>query len=325
MKCIPLVCVLLVGMALAQGLRAMGGSCRATQDPAVGEAGEKPGQGGESKTVEPKTVETLTLEMVCEKVGTKVPRDPDESLDAGGAFDRKDRSVFWLLGTTRCDTPAELRKRLAACMRAKPGTNLVLAAGPGVCWQEVFEMYLLAVEVGVGYMRFPGEWKDHHHPCQMGAVRVPTSDDGLVSAPGPFWSWLLSATEDRPWVAEFQVLQDGKVRVDGEILFDPKVDKSDRHRLTEFLAKLAAGAEARGEVGEPFGNGVTTRVVSSRVLLRADKWADWQSVYLLMKDMTECKPALLSFHLAAGAQKRVRKEPPVENGTVENGTVEKAK
>jgi hypothetical protein len=42
-----------------------------------------------------------------------------------------------------------------------------------------------------------------------------------------------------------------------------------------------------------------------------------------MKDMTECKPALLSFHLAASAQKRVRKEPGLEKGPVEKGPVEK--
>jgi hypothetical protein len=343
MKCIPIVCVLLVVVALAQGLRAAGGSCRAMQDPAVGEAGEKPGRGAQSKTVESKTVETLTLEMVCENAGAKVPRDPGKSLDAGGAFDRKDRSVFWLLGATRCDTPAELRKRLGARIWAKPGTNVVLVAGPSVCWQEVFEMFLLGVEVGGLHMRFPGEWKEH--PCQLGVVMVPTSDDGLVSAPGPLVSWGLSAAEQGhqgSWVAEFQVLQDGKVRVDGEILFDPKVDKSDRHRLTDLLAKVAvraeqlaartamlvARAEAQGEEGQTLGDGaigdgVTTRVFSSRVLLRADKWADWQSVYLLMKDMTECKPALLSFHLAASAQKRVRKEPGLEKGPVEKGPVEK--
>lgn len=310
--------VLLVVIALAQGLRAEEVACRAMQDPAASKRVENPEQGAES----------LTLEMVCVNAGTKVPRDPGKTLDAGGAFDRKDRSGFWLVETTRCDTQAELRKRLRARIRAKPDTNLVLVAGPGVCWQEVFALFLLWQEVDGRRMRFPGEWKEH--PCQMGMVMVPTSDDGLVSAPGPFWSWLLPAAEHRPWAAEFQVLQDGKVRVDGEILFDPKVDKSDRHRLTEFLAKLAARAEVHGEVGELFGDGVTTRVVSSRVLLRADQWADWQSVYLLMKDLTECKPAVLSFTLAASERKRTRKEPEpekqgAEKGTVEKGTVEKAK
>ena len=49
-----------------------------------------------------------------------------------------------------------------------------------------------------------------------------------------------------------------------------------------------------------------------------------------MKDLTECKPAVLSFTIAASERKRTRKEPEpekqgAEKGTVEQGTPEKAK
>lgn len=235
---------------------------------------------------------SITVEIVCERQGERKARQDAANRDTEH-YDLVDRSVFWLVGKTRYSTRDDLLIALGDLSKERPGAELKMVAGPQIRWQDIIFLFEKLAVVNYTTMRLPGEWKVH--PYAMGLEPRPPTDGKAIIGPVTTTPWL--APSERKHVTELRMDQEGRITMDGTMLLDPTED-SDRQRLRTAIAQLGLKARKHGKVEEVEIDTNTITVATSRVLVCADRWAEWQNVYLLMKDLTEADPSFASFDVA---------------------------
>lgn len=253
-------------------------------------------------------LDPLVIQVICEYDGKLEPRGSEPVIDAG-AGERVGRSVIWIVGKDRVEGEVALVNYLirlaeqsrqeraqerAGALQVRRFDRVKIVAGPRVRWSDIFVLFERLPLMGSWNFDLPGSWR--RHPYQIDAVSMPPTDDGLIVAPLRGMDWIPS-TNPPGRFAELEVLQDGKVRFSGAIVFDPHVDRDDRRRVRELLRDLGARAKDLGEVEEADSK-ESCAVATSRILLHADRWVEWKWLYLLMKDLTEADPAFPSFDIA---------------------------
>lgn len=119
--------------------------------------------------------------------------------------------------------------------------------------------------------------------------------DGEIILPIAKWN---DPAPAGPWQPTFDVLQDGRVRLGGAVLHDPKLQRTDRTVLLAALQQLVAEARQRRLVAKEPVAGGEREVVTAPVLLRADRYVEWRHVQGLLHDLDAATPRFAAIQFA---------------------------
>jgi hypothetical protein len=100
------------------------------------------------------------------------------------------------------------------------------------------------------------------------------------------------------WRPTLDLLQDGRVRMQGTVLHDPKLQRDDRTALRAALQQIIAEARKRHLTDNVTVAGEQREVVTAPILLRGDRYVEWRHVQKLLQDLDASQPRFAVLHIA---------------------------
>ncbi len=107
--------------------------------------------------------------------------------------------------------------------------------------------------------------------------------------------------EGRPII---NVLQNGSIVHNQQVIYDPNVDKTDYRKIKQLLLDIRKSGEINKTLKftEETIGGRVVKLVDDPILIRADKWTEWHYIGEIMKQCSDPQIAFWKVELAMSEQ-----------------------
>ncbi len=260
----------------------------------------------------------LCVTIVCSAWGKQVPRQL-VSKEEPRPHRLVGHAVRWHVGLKRLDSISALGDELYRLRRDRsqwvsdahnPGRlkppPVRIDAGARVCVGDVVRTYDTLMESGFIELRVL-----RPKPRFLWIPMAVSAEPGSVPEPLPPACLYAQPYEPDPkrWSVTIEVLQDGRIRSEGAVLYDPNRQGSDLTRLRQEFTAWKQKARRLKLTSTVKLEGDTRTLADVPILIRADEWTPWKHVRRLMELAMEPELQFWINYLAV-VEKAPEKQPP---------------